>query len=145
LTYRTILIRQVIVKSEIIMKKITIFLILLMFLSIVGISGCTSSDNSTNTQPTSTNQLNSSTTTSSPSNTKTSPSDGSSSPSNSVDSSSSGSNPASAMYVGSVNSNIFHYPSCSSAKRIKSYNLITFNSREEAIQAGYHPCKICNP
>lgn len=48
-------------------------------------------------------------------------------------------------YVGSVNSDKFHYPSCSQAKRIKEGNKITFSSREEAINAGYSPCGICYP
>ena len=48
-------------------------------------------------------------------------------------------------YVASVNSNKFHYPSCSAAKRIKSYNKITFSTRSEAIYAGYFSCGICHP
>ena len=48
-------------------------------------------------------------------------------------------------YVASSNSNKFHYPSCSHAKRIKDYNRITFSSRDEAINAGYEPCSVCCP
>ena len=48
-------------------------------------------------------------------------------------------------YVGSVNSNKFHYPSCGQAGKIKSGNLVTFSSREDAISRGYYPCKFCNP
>lgn len=48
-------------------------------------------------------------------------------------------------YVGSAQSDKFHYPGCRWAKKIKSGNLITFNSREEAINAGYGPCGTCNP
>lgn len=48
-------------------------------------------------------------------------------------------------YVGSVNSNKFHDPSCSAAHRIKDSNLRTFNSRQEALDAGYEPCAKCNP
>ena len=48
-------------------------------------------------------------------------------------------------YVGSAQSNKFHHPGCRWAKKIKSGNLITFNSREEAINAGYSPCGTCNP
>ena len=47
-------------------------------------------------------------------------------------------------YVGSVNSDKFHYPNCSAAKRIKSYNRITFSSRSQAINFGYSSCKICH-
>lgn len=48
-------------------------------------------------------------------------------------------------YVGSVNSDKFHYQSCSAAKRIKSYNKISFPSRSNAINSGYSPCGICHP
>lgn len=50
-----------------------------------------------------------------------------------------------ATYVGSVNSDKFHEPSCSHAKRIKEGNKITFSSRQEAIDAGYSPCGVCYP
>ena len=48
-------------------------------------------------------------------------------------------------YVASANSDKFHYPSCASAKRIKSYNKITFSSRGQAINAGYSSCARCHP
>ena len=48
-------------------------------------------------------------------------------------------------YVGSTNSDKFHSPSCGHAHRIKSGNMITFSSRQEAISAGYSPCKSCSP
>lgn len=48
-------------------------------------------------------------------------------------------------YVGSQNSDVFHYSSCASAKRIKSYNKITFSSRSKAIASGYRPCYKCHP
>lgn len=48
-------------------------------------------------------------------------------------------------FVGSVNSNVYHYPSCGSAKQIHSENLVVFNSSEEARSYGYRPCKKCNP
>lgn len=48
-------------------------------------------------------------------------------------------------YVASVNSDKFHEPSCSQAKRINEGNKITFSSRQEAIDAGYSPCGICYP
>ena len=37
----------------------------------------------------------------------------------------------------------FHRPSCEWAKYIKSHNLIEFDSHEEAVDAGYKPCKTC--
>lgn len=54
-------------------------------------------------------------------------------------------NPDDVKYVGSVNSNKFHYPWCTAANRIRPENLVTFKTREEAIAAGRVPCKICNP
>ncbi|MGZ4849059.1 MAG: Ada metal-binding domain-containing protein [Halobacteriota archaeon] len=48
-------------------------------------------------------------------------------------------------FVGSVNSNVYHYPSCYEAAKIKPENLITFNSVAEACVANYRPCKVCNP
>ena len=45
----------------------------------------------------------------------------------------------------SEKSNIYHYPSCKWAKKIRPYNLIIFNSPEEAIASGYRPCKVCRP
>src|SRR3989338_266791 len=44
-------------------------------------------------------------------------------------------------FVGSINSNLFHDPSCSAAKNIKESNQIWFASVEEAQQAGYTPSK----
>ena len=49
------------------------------------------------------------------------------------------------QFVGSKNSDVYHYPNCSYAKKIKEENKIWFNSIEEATAAGYRPCKKCNP
>ena len=48
-------------------------------------------------------------------------------------------------YIGNANSLKFHNPSCKSVPKISDKNKITFSSREEAINKGYSPCKICNP
>lgn len=48
-------------------------------------------------------------------------------------------------YIASVKSRRFHRPSCSQAERISSENLIKFSSREEALDLGYSPCRICQP
>ncbi|MHC4060329.1 MAG: Ada metal-binding domain-containing protein [Planctomycetota bacterium] len=48
-------------------------------------------------------------------------------------------------YVASKNSRVFHRAGCSSAKRISPENLVGYNSREGAIQAGKRPCKRCEP
>lgn len=49
------------------------------------------------------------------------------------------------VYVGSRNSDKYHYPSCVWAKRIKSSNWVTFGSKSEAASRGYIPCKVCEP
>lgn len=48
-------------------------------------------------------------------------------------------------YVASSKSNKFHYSSCRYVNNIKSGNLISFSSREDAISSGYSPCKACSP
>jgi hypothetical protein len=48
-------------------------------------------------------------------------------------------------YVSSKNSKVFHFPQCRSAKRINPENLVGYNSKEEVIQAGKRPCKMCKP
>ncbi len=50
-----------------------------------------------------------------------------------------------AEFWGSKNSNKYHYPTCRWAQKIKSYNLKRFSSPEEAVKAGYIPCKVCRP
>ena len=39
----------------------------------------------------------------------------------------------------------YHVPTCREAKNIKPSNMVTFQSAEEAMRAGYGPCKICRP
>ena len=48
-------------------------------------------------------------------------------------------------YVGNKNTKKFHYEWCSSAKQIKASNRVELSSRAAAINAGYVPCKNCNP
>lgn len=48
-------------------------------------------------------------------------------------------------YLASKNSKVFHKKGCRAAARISSENLIGFSSRDEAIQSGRRPCKLCNP
>ena len=46
----------------------------------------------------------------------------------------------------SKSSKKFHYPSCSSVSKMKEKNKLYFSgSRDEIIQMGYTPCKICKP
>jgi len=53
--------------------------------------------------------------------------------------------PKQAQYCGSINSDVYHYPSCGSAKRINPENLIWFSDENDAKSKGYRPCKKCNP
>ncbi len=48
-------------------------------------------------------------------------------------------------YVGSSKSNKYHYPTCQWAQKIKPEYLVKFQSAKEALNAGYIPCKVCNP
>lgn len=49
------------------------------------------------------------------------------------------------VFVGSVNSDVYHRQSCIHAQNIDYDNRIVFLSEEEAINAGYRACKICKP
>jgi len=44
------------------------------------------------------------------------------------------------MFVGSINSNKYHWPDCSFAKRISEKNQVWFSSEQEAEDAGYIRC-----
>lgn len=48
-------------------------------------------------------------------------------------------------YIGNANSGKFHYSDCRWANKISYHNRVYFNSREEAINSGYVPCKVCDP
>ena len=50
-----------------------------------------------------------------------------------------------AEFWGSAKSDKYHYPSCRWAEKIDAKNMVRFNSPEEAIKAGYKPCKVCVP
>jgi len=52
---------------------------------------------------------------------------------------------AAGPFVGSIHSNVYHYPSCYEAQHIKPQNQIWFNTSEEARAAGYRPCEVCCP
>jgi len=49
------------------------------------------------------------------------------------------------LYVGSVNSNKYHYPDCQYAKNIKEENQIWFIDEQDAQNQGYIPCGSCKP
>ncbi len=48
-------------------------------------------------------------------------------------------------YMGNSNTRKFHLTSCDSASRTKESNRVYFETRDEAIEAGYEPCKRCKP
>ncbi len=45
------------------------------------------------------------------------------------------------LFVGSVNSNLYHHKDCATASRIKKENQLWFTSTAEAESAGYSPSK----
>jgi hypothetical protein len=53
--------------------------------------------------------------------------------------------PTAKVFVGSINSNKYHYPSCTAAKRISLANEVWFNSSADARSHHYVPCQICKP
>lgn len=48
-------------------------------------------------------------------------------------------------YVASKNSKVFHKPDCRWAKKISPANFVGYQSRDEAINDGKRPCKLCKP
>lgn len=52
---------------------------------------------------------------------------------------------AQGAYTASTKSDKFHLPHCSSASRISDDNRVWFQTRDEAIAAGYSPCGKCDP
>lgn len=49
------------------------------------------------------------------------------------------------FYVANKNSDIFHYPDCKWANKIKSDNLVVFECVLDAINKDYKPCRLCKP
>jgi micrococcal nuclease len=52
---------------------------------------------------------------------------------------------AKGKYVGSRNSDKYHYPSCVWAQKINPENQVWFSSEKDAQARGYVPCKVCDP
>ena len=48
-------------------------------------------------------------------------------------------------YMGAKNSTIYHKPNCSLIRKVNPLDRKMFNSVEDAVKAGYVPCKICKP
>ena len=53
--------------------------------------------------------------------------------------------PATTDYLASKNSKVFHNHTCRQAATISEKNIISFKSKDAAIQTGRRPCKICKP
>jgi len=50
-----------------------------------------------------------------------------------------------AGFVASKNSKVFHNADCQWVNKIKPENLVIYNAREQAVNAGKRPCKLCKP
>ncbi|MFZ0924810.1 MAG: Ada metal-binding domain-containing protein [Halobacteriota archaeon] len=48
-------------------------------------------------------------------------------------------------FVGSIKSDVYHYPWCSEAQKILPENLVIFPTVADACAAGYRPCEVCKP
>ena len=51
----------------------------------------------------------------------------------------------SGTYIGNSNTMKFHLPTCKWGNKISERNKVIFTSREQAINQGYVPCKVCQP
>ncbi len=51
----------------------------------------------------------------------------------------------SGSYIANANTGVFHYSWCHYVNRMNEENKVLFTSREAAINAGYRPCKVCDP
>lgn len=50
-----------------------------------------------------------------------------------------------ASYIGNSNTGKFHYADCSSVGKMNPAHKVSFESRTDAVNAGYVPCKRCKP
>lgn len=53
--------------------------------------------------------------------------------------------PPQEKFVGSAATKVFHREDCRYCDVIKPENRVEFKSYDEAIKAGYAPCKVCKP
>lgn len=52
---------------------------------------------------------------------------------------------SSSGYIGNLNSLKFHKVDCEGVRKMSEKNKVFFKTRQEAINEGYVPCKMCNP
>ena len=122
-------------------KKIAMVLILFLIVGVVAVSGCTSSDNTTT--PANTTMSNASTTTENTAAPATTEQNSAVATSTATPSTTASS--ASATYVGNSNTHKFHLATCRYVSKMSEDHKVYFNTRQDAINAGYVPCKVCNP
>lgn len=48
-------------------------------------------------------------------------------------------------YVGNARTHKFHYSDCRYVGEMNENNKVYFDDRDEAIDEGYVPCKVCRP
>lgn len=53
--------------------------------------------------------------------------------------------PTAGNYVGNSNTGKFHFASCTWVGKMNPSNKVYFDTRQDAINAGYIPCKVCRP
>ncbi len=53
--------------------------------------------------------------------------------------------PLSSSYIGNARTYKFHYSSCRYVGQMNDGNKVYFDSRDEAVNAGYVACKVCRP
>jgi len=52
---------------------------------------------------------------------------------------------ASCSFIGNKHTGVFHYAWCSDVKKMNPENKVCFDTAQQALAAGYRPCKHCNP
>ncbi len=50
-----------------------------------------------------------------------------------------------ALYLASKNSKVFHYYTCRSIRTISPENIVEFADKDQALETGKRPCRICKP
>lgn len=48
-------------------------------------------------------------------------------------------------YIGNTRTGKFHRDSCRYVQRMSERNMVYINSRKEAVENGYIPCRVCRP
>lgn len=52
---------------------------------------------------------------------------------------------ASCSFIGNRHTGVFHYAWCSDVNKMNPENKVCFDTAQQALAAGYRPCKHCNP